>query len=291
MRTIVTAIAAAGFLTACGGRRVQLDNQIVVSHPDVIEITARWVKDKHTKFDILFTISNLSEQTLIIKRRHLVCARGGVTGRLYKIDEPIIELFPGEDRELLGLCETGLVDGPFSIELTKVYGPDGEIVVLEGFVWSIDSFGALSDNADQGRRAGMVREKTAPRPVMRQRPKPEPKRVVAPPPVKPAPPPVAVPEHSLEPGASQMAVKRYLIGRELYLQGNLEGAAAEFQGAFDIFPQSPKLAFNLARCHERMGHTSKAIDFYEKYLVLAPAGAVDRGDIEKLLSAMKKRGS
>ena len=86
-----------------------------------------------------------------------------------------------------------------------------------------------------------------------------------------------------------MANKRYLIGRELYLQGNLEGAAAEFQSAFDIAPQSARLAFNLARCHERMGHTREAIQFYEQYLHLAPPGANDRVDIERLVAAMKKR--
>ena len=54
----------------------------------------------------------------------------------------------------------------------------------------------------------------------------------------------------LEPGAPPLAEQRYLIGREQYREGNLENAASEFQSAFEIFPQSPKLAYNLARTLE-----------------------------------------
>ncbi len=62
----------------------------------------------------------------------------------------------------------------------------------------------------------------------------------------------------------------------------------EFQSAYDIFPESAKLAFNLARCHERLGQPKKAIGFYEDYLRLNPA-APDAQDIKRLVSAMRKR--
>ena len=86
-----------------------------------------------------------------------------------------------------------------------------------------------------------------------------------------------------------MSQQRYGIGRELYMQGNVAGAAAEFESAFDIFPRSAKLAFNIARCHERLGNNRKAVRFYQKYLELAPADASDRGDIERLVKAMKRK--
>lgn len=294
MRNVLVAIVLGGLVSACGGRRVMLEDQVVVTHPDVFEVTAEWVKDKRTKFDLRFTIINLSDDAIVVRRRDLSCSRGDTRGELRMRNDSAFDIGAGNAQTFTGICETGDVGGPFILAIAKVYDADGRDPLVEGFVWAADEFGGLAEEANEGRREGLVQEKTKPMPVVARKstPRPAPKPAVEPPPpVKPMPLPAPVDAHSLEAGASQMAVKRYLIGRELYLQGNLEGAAAEFQSAFDIFPQSAKLAFNLARCHERMGNNAKAIGFYEKYLELAPAGAPDRGDIEKLLAAMKKRGA
>lgn len=77
---------------------------------------------------------------------------------------------------------------------------------------------------------------------------------------------------SLEPGASQAATQRYLIGRQLYVDGDIAGAAREFESAILLHPNSPKLAFNLARCRERLGEFEAAVKWYSHYMSLDPTG-------------------
>ncbi len=286
MRNTLICLLLGCVCVACGGRRIRLDDQPVVTHPGVLEVSAEWVKDKRVKFDILFTIRNLGEDALLIKRRDITCARGGTSGELDMRDDPVFDLGPNAAETFLGKCRTGNVPGPFVLQIAEVFVDGSDEARVVDFVWAVDRFGGLDDMASQGTAPGGVALKTEPRRAKRKRRRAQP----PPPPPAPAPKPAApASDHSLEAGASEMANKRYLIGRELYLQGNLEGAAAEFQSAFDIAPQSARLAFNLARCHERMGHTREAIQFYEQYLHLAPPGANDRVDIERLVAAMKKR--
>ncbi len=92
----------------------------------------------------------------------------------------------------------------------------------------------------------------------------------------------------LEAGAPDISEKRYLLGREHYLQGDLEAAAREFQGAYDVFPESAKLAFNLARCYERLAQDEQALRYYDRYLELAPE-AEDHGDVARLADGLRRR--
>ncbi len=92
----------------------------------------------------------------------------------------------------------------------------------------------------------------------------------------------------LETGASPLATQRYQNGRRLYAAGDLPGAAAEFRSALTLFPDSPKLAFNLARTLERLGEMQEAAAFYRRYLVLAPS-ADDRATVEALATALERR--
>ena len=282
MRIALAIIGLAFLCTACGGRRIVLDREPAVTYPGVVEISADWVKDKKRRFDVLYHVRNLSSDALMLKRRDISCARGEAAGDLVMDKAPVQEIGPGGSRRLLAKCILGgMLDSPFVLRFDAFYLEGEEVPAVRGLVWAVDEFGALADMAHQGRPGNAVADKTAPPKPMKTAP-PPPVKTAPPPPKKPPPPVVAagpVAEHSLEPGASEMAVKRYLIARELYLQGNLEGAASEFQGAFDIFPESAKLAFNLARCHERLGNNDRAIGFYEKYLERAPADAADRKDI------------
>ncbi len=92
----------------------------------------------------------------------------------------------------------------------------------------------------------------------------------------------------LEAGAPEIAVKRYQIGREMYLAGNLEQAEAEFRSAFDLFDRSAKLAFNLGRVNERLGRLADAVRFYQKYLQLRPE-ADDRETVEQVVATLLSR--
>ncbi len=93
---------------------------------------------------------------------------------------------------------------------------------------------------------------------------------------------------ALEAGAPQMATQRYLLGRDAYLQNQLELAESEFRTAFDLFPKSPKLAFNLARVNERLNRPAEAVKWYRSYLKLAPEAA-DKAEVEQLIVTLEKR--
>jgi hypothetical protein len=92
----------------------------------------------------------------------------------------------------------------------------------------------------------------------------------------------------LEVGASPLAEQRHAVGRRLYAAGDLKGALAEFEVAASLHPTSAKIAFNLARVHERLGHFSEAIGFYERYLSLDPR-ASDAADVRTLVQVLSAR--
>ncbi len=92
----------------------------------------------------------------------------------------------------------------------------------------------------------------------------------------------------LEEGAPESALQRYQIGRELYRAGKIPEAEAEFRSAFDLFPESAKLAFNLGRVNERLGRQADAVRFYEAYLALRP-DADDKAEVEKVVASLKAR--
>ena len=101
-------------------------------------------------------------------------------------------------------------------------------------------------------------------------------------------PAVAQDAPSLEEGAPDSALNRYRNGRVLYRSGDIEGAAGEFETAFQLFPKSAKLAFNLGRVMERLKRPGPAAKWYRTYLDLAPK-AKDRTEVETLISALRRQ--
>jgi hypothetical protein len=96
------------------------------------------------------------------------------------------------------------------------------------------------------------------------------------------------PAARLEPGATPLAEQRYAAGRRLYASNDLAGALAEFQVADSLFPNSAKLAFNLGRVHERLGHWPEALVSYQRYLALAPQ-AEDATDVRAIAVILQAR--
>lgn len=104
-----------------------------------------------------------------------------------------------------------------------------------------------------------------------------------------APPGLAAePNSGLEAGAPVAAAARYAIGRAAYRDKNFEAAAREFRSALDLFPSSPKLAYNLARTLERLAKLSEAADYYDRYLELSPE-AEDRASVKALVASLRAR--
>ncbi len=302
-------LLALGVLSAgCSPRLHVNPDRGAVRLPGLIEVAPVWVKDKRKKFDLRVRLTNTSPEPFILLLSDIGCARGEEPGEvrhtLFGAGERTVDFRGGQSKVFTLICLTdGAEAGDFVFTVRAVRedlhrdgGTPGR-VLAENIVWAMTETGERGAAYSPGALAGGKTEPVpapvaAPTPAPTPAPAPVPAPTPAPAPAPmptPAPMPQPTPDAAtLEVGASEMAIKRYLIGRELYLQGKLDAATNEFQSAYDIFPESAKLAFNLARCHERLGQPKKAIGFYEDYLRLNPA-APDAQDIKRLVSAMRKR--
>ncbi len=76
-------------------------------------------------------------------------------------------------------------------------------------------------------------------------------------------------------------------GQKLFGQGRFLEAVEKFEAAFALKPH-PGLHYNLARCHEELGHTGKALKSYREYLRYMPK-VEDRPAVEKSMAALQKK--
>ena len=76
-------------------------------------------------------------------------------------------------------------------------------------------------------------------------------------------------------------------GVDLYRKSQYAAAAQEFRVAQGLMPDSPKLAYNLARSLERAGEIDAAISAYDRYLTLAP-DAADAADVRQVIETLRK---
>jgi len=67
----------------------------------------------------------------------------------------------------------------------------------------------------------------------------------------------------------QIAQKHYELGERLYKTSDYSGALSNFVKAYKLAPL-PAMLFNIARCHEVMGHRREAIKYYLLYLEKLP---------------------
>ena len=98
----------------------------------------------------------------------------------------------------------------------------------------------------------------------------------------------AAAQRSLGEDAPEAAEMRYKLAVQLYRSKRFAEAAREFQVAWELYPKSPRLAYNLGRCEERAGNIEAALTAYEAYLKLAP-DAEDRPTVEATMAALGKR--
>jgi len=61
------------------------------------------------------------------------------------------------------------------------------------------------------------------------------------------------------------AVQLNETGSELYAAGNFPAALHAFQRAYALIAE-PNLLFNIAGCHERLGHRTQAVEYYRWFL-------------------------
>lgn len=69
--------------------------------------------------------------------------------------------------------------------------------------------------------------------------------------------------------AQSSFARRYEAAMKLYEQGHLSEAIDEFQAAFEL-EQKPRLLYNMARAHFRLGHAEETLSLQQKFLQLEP---------------------
>jgi tetratricopeptide (TPR) repeat protein len=85
------------------------------------------------------------------------------------------------------------------------------------------------------------------------------------------------------------AKERFEHGSELYSGGYYAEALAEFEAAQRI-RALPAFHFNIARCHERLGHWGRAADEYESYLTELPQ-APERLELRSHIEVLRARAA
>ncbi len=89
--------------------------------------------------------------------------------------------------------------------------------------------------------------------------------------------------------AKDRARKKMKEGVALFDKGDLRGALARFEKAYEIYP-SPKIFLNVAACHAGIGDYVEALAYYERFLAEASDAASDvRADAERSVAEMRGR--
>jgi hypothetical protein len=97
---------------------------------------------------------------------------------------------------------------------------------------------------------------------------------------------VAAPSRARGSEEDEVARAHFLSGQAYYDQANYDDALREFQEAYRV-SKRPALLYNLALCHERLGHLDEAVAALESYLA-EDRTATDRASVESRIRNLKK---
>ncbi len=87
--------------------------------------------------------------------------------------------------------------------------------------------------------------------------------------------------------ATAKAKELFSAAQKLYKAGRFAEAIVRFEEARAAKPH-PIIYFNIARCHEQLGETGKALRAYRDYLRLSP-GATDRDTVKESMAVLERR--
>lgn len=85
----------------------------------------------------------------------------------------------------------------------------------------------------------------------------------------------------------EIAKRHYRAGTAAYDASDYATALVEFEAAHRVLPK-PDLAFNIARCHDRMEHVAEAIAGYRRYLATVPPPS-DEASVRERVRVLEAR--
>jgi tetratricopeptide (TPR) repeat protein len=87
---------------------------------------------------------------------------------------------------------------------------------------------------------------------------------------------------------AQDARELFVRGEEAFAHGRYEDAIRDWQAAFELDPR-PRLLFNVARAHERLGALETALATFERFLAEAPEDEPVRETAVRNVAALRER--
>src|SRR5262249_17315843 len=93
---------------------------------------------------------------------------------------------------------------------------------------------------------------------------------------------------SEERATANAAARHFERAEKAFKLNDFAGAAKAFEDAYRASPH-PDALWNAARSWERAGDLARAANLYAEYLRVADTDARDRGNVERLLSALASR--
>ncbi len=93
-------------------------------------------------------------------------------------------------------------------------------------------------------------------------------------------------EPPIDPEVLEEARRRFQQGVALARAGNCRGALAELNRSLELVPR-PNTLFNIAQCQEELHRYDLALDYYGRYLDLAPEDDPDRAQVETSMRMLR----
>jgi tetratricopeptide (TPR) repeat protein len=84
----------------------------------------------------------------------------------------------------------------------------------------------------------------------------------------------------------ESAKAHFAAGSHDFEAGRFADALGEFEKAYKLSGRAP-LLYNIALCHERLGHAAQAIEAFERYLQSLPPDSFERPDAEMRLAHLR----
>lgn len=119
-------------LASCASKQVLNTEQVTVTKNDFLNMNVLWIKDKGKKFDFEMSISNISENDLIVMLNDFTCAKGNMPGTLkhtfFNTGERTMDIRKGQTKRFKLVCNIGSkVEGDAKIVISRMFdNPNGD---------------------------------------------------------------------------------------------------------------------------------------------------------------------
>ncbi len=148
--SLISIIALSLLMSACGHKKINTGSAETGGKKGLLVLSAEWVKDKGTKYDLNFEMRNESDKDIIVMLNDMECSQGDQHGVLkhtfFNTGERTIDFRKGQTKRFLMVCDLGVkAVGAYKITVNRVYdnpesdGAQKGKVIAKDLVWTFDN--------------------------------------------------------------------------------------------------------------------------------------------------------